>query len=273
MQEMLNHPAVQGGLAPFAAGLVIAALFAPVRLAGLAAIAGLFVTVWLVGALAFVPLTASRKILLVSLVAAVVGVCVDLAFKPTRASAPVLGVLFGAAAVWVFWSVLSQKPMSELLVRGGGVAVFVAWTVAIFNTLGGRPVRAGAAGLGLGLGVGVTAVLAASASFGQYGMAAGAACGGFMLVAMTRRGRLSAGATLTLSAGVALSLVASGAMMLAELPWLALPVLALVPLAVLVPLPSRWPAWVEALLASVLAGIPAAAACYLVWHSSRGAPG
>ena len=37
MQEILNHPAVQGGVAPFVVGLVATLLFAPARLAGLAA--------------------------------------------------------------------------------------------------------------------------------------------------------------------------------------------------------------------------------------------
>ena len=71
----------------------------------------------------------------------------------------------------------------------------------------------------------------------------------------------------------ALGLVAAGAMMLAELPWFALPVLALVPLAAVIPLPQKLPVWGEAILSSFLTGIPAAAACYLVWHSSRGGPG
>ena len=74
MQEILNHPAVQGGVAPFVVGLVDTLLFAPARLAGLAAIAGFAVTVWLVGGFSFVPLTATRKIILVSLAAAVAGV-------------------------------------------------------------------------------------------------------------------------------------------------------------------------------------------------------
>ncbi len=273
MQDLLNHPAVQGGVAPFVVGLIVAALFAPVRLAGLAAVAGFAVTVYLVGAFHFVPLTASRKIILVGIVAAAVGVCVDLAFKPTRASGPVLGMLFGAVAVWVFWSVLAQKERAALVIMGGGVAALVAWMTAAFHSLSERPVRAGAAGLCLGLGAGIAAILAASASFGQYGMAIGAACGGFLLVQMIRGKTISAGATLTVTSGVTLALIASGAMVLAEMPWMALPVLALVPLAAWIPLPQRLPVWGEAILASVLAALPAAAACYLVWHSSRGTPG
>ena len=273
MQELLNHPAVQGGIAPFVAGLVVAALFAPVRLAGLAAVAGFAVTVYLVGGLSFVPLTAARKIVLVGLVAAGAGVCVDLAFKPTRAAGPVLGVLFGGVAIWVFWSVLAQKPMNEMLLRGGGIAVFVAWLVAAFLMLREAPVRAGAAGLALGLGGGIAAILAASASFGQYGMSVGAACGGYLLLQMIRGRTVAAGATLTLATGATLGLIACGAMTLAELPWYALPVLALVPLGAMIPLPRGLPVWGEAILASLLAGIPALAACYLVWQSSRATPG
>lgn len=273
MQDFLTHPAVQGGLAPFVAGLLVAGLFAPIRLAGLAAVAGFATTVYLVGGFSFVPLTATRKIVLVGLAAAAVGVFVDLAFKPTRAASPVLGALFGAVAIWVFWSVLVQKPMNEMLVRGGGVALLVAWLVGFSHSLRDRPVRAGASGLCLGLGVGIAAILAASASFGQYGMSVGAACGGFLLVQMVRGRTLEGGSTLALSVGATLALVAAGAMMLAETPWFALPALALVPLAALIPLPRKLPVWGEAILSSLLAGIPAAAACYLVWQSSRGGPG
>ena len=218
MQDLLNHPAVQGGIAPFVVGLIVTLAFAPARLAGLAAIAGFAVTVWLVGGFSFVPLTATRKIILVSLAAAGVGVCADLAFKPTRASGIVLGVLFGAATAWVFWTVLAQKPMKEALALGGGVCVLVAWLVATAHALRDRPVRAGAAGLTLGLGTGIAAILAASASYGQYGMAMGAACGGFLLVQMIRGRTTAAGATLTVVVGATLGLVAGGAFMLADRP-------------------------------------------------------
>ena len=273
MQDLLNHPAVQGSLAPLVVGLLVGVLFAPVRLAGLAAIAGFVVTVYLVGDLGFEPRTAKGKIVLIGLIAAGAGVCVDFAFKPTRLAGIVLGVLFGVAAAWVFWGVLAQKPLNEALLRGGAVVVLVAWLVVFFHALRNAPVRAGAAGLCLGLGTGIAAILAASASLGQYAMAIGAACGGFLLVQMIRGKTIVAGATLALTAGVTLGLLAGAAMMLAELPWFALPVLALVPLAARIRLPAGLPVWGEAVLSSLLAGIPAVVACYLVWQSSRGNPG
>lgn len=98
MQDPLNRPAVQGGLAPFVASLLAAALFAPIRVPGLAAIAGFVVTVYPVGDFGFDSLAAKRKIVLLGLIAAGTGVCVDLAFEPTHLAGIVPGVLFDTAA-------------------------------------------------------------------------------------------------------------------------------------------------------------------------------
>ena len=69
MRELLNHPAVQGGLAPFVVALIVAELLQRMRLSGLAIIAGFAATVYLVSGFAFDPLTASRKIVLLTLAA------------------------------------------------------------------------------------------------------------------------------------------------------------------------------------------------------------
>ena len=45
MQALLNHPAVQAGLAPFVVALIVAELLLRMRLSGLAIIAGFAVTV------------------------------------------------------------------------------------------------------------------------------------------------------------------------------------------------------------------------------------
>lgn len=269
MQELLNHPAVQAGLVPFFAGLAVAAGLFFVRLSGFAAIAGFAVAVWLIGNFGLEPLTASRKIVVVGGVAALAGFFADAAFKPTRATNPALGALFGAIALWVFWSVLGQKSLQQGLLYGAGAFVFVAWLVAFTVSLQGDAVRAGAAGLGLGLGAGIGAILAASALLGQYGLATGAASGGFLLAAMIFAGRVFAGAAFTLSVSVLGALVAAGAMFLAQLPWYALAVLALVPLAARLPLP-RAAAWLQAVCASFYTLAVAGGACFLAWHASRG---
>jgi len=269
MQELLTNPVIQSSAAPFLVGLVVACILFPIRLAGLAAGAGFLAAVWMIGAFGLTPLTATRKIVVLAAAAPVVGVLADMAFKPTRLTEPVLGMLFGAGAIWVFWSVLSQKPAAEAALLGGGMFAFVLATIAFTVSLRDQAVRAGSAGLFLGLGVGAGAVLGASALLGQYGLALGAACGAFLLLAMILGKRVVAGATFTLTASVAAALIAAGAMLLAKLPWISLAALALIPLAVRLPIPEKAPAWIQAIIASLYALVPAAGALALAWQSSR----
>jgi len=264
MQELLDNPAVQGGVAPFAAALLATfALFA-LRLGGLAIAAALGTAVYLIGGAAFPPVSAQQKILLIALATPAVGIIVDLAFKPTRAAAPVLGLIFGALALWVGVNVLKQRETAAMLAAGGGVFVLVAWLTGAMFALRDDPVRAGAAGLALGLGVGVSAVLSASGSYGQYGASVGAGAGAFLLAQMLLGRTIHAGATFALSAGVAGGLIAAGAALGAALPWYAAATFALVPVAVLLPLP-RAGVWLQAMAASVYGGIVALAACLLAW--------
>ena len=69
MQEMLANPAVQGGLAPFIAALIVAALLAPFRLGGLAVVTAFATAVYFIAGFDFAPLTATRKIILLGFAA------------------------------------------------------------------------------------------------------------------------------------------------------------------------------------------------------------
>lgn len=251
MDAWLNDPMVQASLAPFLAGFLTTLVLFKLRLGGLAAVAGFCTTAWLIGELQFTPLSAKRKLMLLALAAPALGLLADFAFRTGRTTAYVLGVLSGGLALWVFASVLAQKPALQMFIAGGGIALFVAWTVAFTAALQGDSVRAGAAGLGLGLGAGFAAVMAASASFGQLGMALGAASGGFLLVQMIFGRRIQAGLTFCLAAGVQGALVAAGALMLASLGWIELAILAAVPVAARLPLPARAPVWAQAFVASL----------------------
>jgi hypothetical protein len=196
-------------------------------------------------------------------------VLADLAFRPTRSAGIVLGALFGGAALWVFAPVLSAKIPAEVAVVGAGLAGFAWWLVAVTVTLHYDMVRAGATGLALGLGAGLAALLGGAALLGQYGVALGAASGAFLLLVMILGGRVEAGATLTLTVSMLAALVASGAALLGKLHWLALLPLALVPVVVRLPLP-RGPAWVQAIVAALYAGVAGAGAPALAWLAARG---
>jgi hypothetical protein len=264
--EMLNHPAVQGGVAPFAVALLIVFALGRIGLAGLAVAAALMTAVALASGISFSPLTAARKIMLLALAAPVAGLLLDFAFKPTRLGNALIAIACAAASVWVFWSVLAQKEFAQAMLTGGTVAAFVAATIAIGSILSAEPVRAGAAGLCLGLGAGISAMLGASAVFALYGIALGAASGAFLLVQMLSGRKMQAGATFMLPAMLAPALLASGTMVLATLPWYALPALALAPAATLVPLPRNLPVWQEAVLRSLCGLLVAAVACGLTWQ-------
>jgi hypothetical protein len=261
MEAFLAHPAVQGGVAPFVVGLIVVALLAKAKLAGLAVAASFAVAVALVSGLAFTPLTTRKASARPA--RALVGVVIDFASK-SRTLTAVIALACGALTVWAFWSVLRQKPVGEALLFGGGLAVFVAWLVGSTLELAGQPMRAGAAALMLGLGAGVSAILGASALLGLYGIV-GAAAGAFLLVQMLTGRKIVAGATLTLSASLAAGLVAAAALVLAQLPWYALIVLGLIPLAASLPVSDRLPVWAQAFAVSAYGFTVAVIAFVLTW--------
>jgi len=267
MEAFLANPLVQGGIAPFVVGLVVVAVLAKARLAGLAVTAGFAVAVALASGLVFMPLTAIRKVALLGLLAPGVGVAVDFVLKRGRTPTIPIALVCGALTVWVFWSVLRQKTLGEALLMGGGTALFVAWLVGSTLTLAGQPVRAGAAAVVLGLSTGVSAILGASALLGLYGLAIGAGAAAFVLAQMLTGRRFAAGATLTLSASVATGLVAAAALVLAQLPWYSLLVLGLIPLAVRLPASDRLPVWAQALLTSSYGFAAASVAFVLTWQA------
>lgn len=265
MDEWLSHPAVQGGIAPFAVALVATLLLRPFNLAGLAVAIGFAATAYLLNGLAFEPLTATRRIIVAAGAATLIGVGVDALARSARATGIAIAIAFGAAAVWVFWTVLAQKAPLEAVRLALFPVLAVAVTVALTHALREDPVRAGAAGLGLGLGAGVAAILGASAVYGLYGIALGAGSGAFLLVQMLTNRRSTAGAALTLPLAVTAGLLAAGAAVLAKLAWYAIVPLALIPLAVRLPVPAKGPVWLQAILASLYALALAALAWTLAW--------
>ena len=120
--ELLNHPAVQGGVAPLVVALVIATLLARTRLAWIAIVGGYATTIALTTGFQFSPLTASRKILLVGLIVPVIGVAADLMPRPSRAIAAVFALAAGLVSIWAFASVLRQQESSALYTAAAGIA-------------------------------------------------------------------------------------------------------------------------------------------------------
>jgi hypothetical protein len=268
LENFFAHPAVQAGVAPFAAALLVVMLLHRLRLGGLAVVAAFLTTYYLVAGFTFSPLTVTRKIALLAIAAPVVGMLADFAFKPTRIGAVVLALAGAAGALWAFYPVLSQKAAAEAWLMGASALVSIAWVVGFSQiALSEHPLRAGAAGLALGLGVGVAAIFGASATYGSDGIALGAASGAFLLPQLISGKRSFAGSTFTLSVTLTAGLLAAGTMILAKLPWYAVLVLALIPVAARLPVPERAPAWLQAFLLSLYGFTVAGVAWFLAWHS------
>lgn len=270
MPSLLDDPAVQAGLAPLLAALAVGGALWRTRLAWLGVAAAVACAAALTTGLAFSPLTASRKAMLLVLAAPLLGIALDARTAPAAARTQwALAALAGLLTVWVFFSVLSQRETAEALALGGGVALFVAAMVALTTRLRDDGVAGGAATVGLGLAVGLCAFLSASAGNLVNGVAL-AAGGGALMLLQFALGRANApGWTGTLSAGLGAALFASAVFVLAELRWFVLALLLLVPVAASLPLGAgRGPRQrlVLAQLAALAAGaLPVAAA----WFAAR----
>ena len=272
MNDILNNPAVQGGVAPFVAALIVSLILGRSRFGGLALVAAFATVVYFVAGFNFTPLTATRKIILLGFAAPIIGMLADFAFKPTRIGAMVFALAGAAATLWVFWPILAQKEAPQAWLFGATAVVSITWSIGFSQIyLTGHGVRAGAAGLGLGLGAGIGAILGASASYGLYGIAVGAGAGAYLLAQMIRGTKSAAGATFMLPAALVPGLIAAGAMVLAELRWYSLLVLALVPVAACLPLPEKAPLWLQAVLVSIYSFMVAGAACALNWQFASNA--
>jgi hypothetical protein len=270
MLALLEHPAVQGGAAPLVAALLVAAIFARTRFAWLAILAAYATMVALTTGFSFSPLTVARKTILAGLVAPVVGVALDAMPRASKALVPAVAVGAGAVSVWIFMSILQQREAMAAIATGGSIALFVAVLVALMLRLRDDGWRGGAAGLGLGLATGIAGLLSASIGYLLAGVSIAAGAGALLLTQVLLSRNLAPGFVGSVSCGFLTALFAAGSLMLAELPWYALPLLLLVPLAVTLRAPERAPLIVRAAVLAGYALIAAALPILAAWLAPRG---
>lgn len=270
LQELLNHPAVQAGLAPFLAALIAAELFQRIKLSGLAVIAGFAATVYLASDFAIEPLTASRKIVLLGSISASLGILLSL----IRLSwfTWLLPVLGGAAAIWTVQRILQQQSPQVALLWGAGCAAYVAVLVWGMDMLENQSPRAAVAAAALGIGTGGAALVGASALLGQFGLALGSAAAAHLLIQMITNRMLPAGRIFTLPLAIVAGLTGCIAVLSARLPWYALAILTCIPIvARLAPLHAQ-PVRTQILLLTLLTFACAGGAVYLTWRVAGDVP-
>lgn len=269
MDELLQNPAVQAGVAPFVTALVATGLLMRTRFLGLAQIVGFAALVALAIGFSFESLTSTRKLVLVGLFTFLPVLLLELkdwSMRPVARSA--VALLAGLAAVWVVLRLLQQKETTDALLAGAASALYLAALVESTLRVGSDSVRGAATGLVLGLASGALALLGASALLAQVGIAVGAAAGATLLVQMIAGRRTPAGATLSLPASVVAGLVGLLAVFTGALPWYCLlPTLAIPWATRLVPVGSR-PVWLTAFLTAIVAFIPLLLALGLAWFTA-----
>lgn len=270
MNDLLQNPEIQAGVAPLVVALVVGFVLHRTRYAWLAIVAAYVTFVALSTGFQFEPLTAGRKVVLLALLAPVAGILVD-AVGGGRMAALAAAAAAGLAGAWTFVSVLGQRETNEAVLLGAGIALFVALLTWLVLRLRGDGLRTGAAGVGLGLAVGIAAVLSASIGFFMTGIAIAAGAGAMLLVQIAR-GPVASGALGALSIAIPTGLAAAGTFMLASLPWYALPALLAVPAAVLVPSASTGGTFRRAFVLGVVALVAAAVPILAAWFAARGFP-
>src|SRR4051812_23301423 len=111
LEAWLAHPAMQAGVFPFVAALVVALVLARSRWLAVAQVAGFSVAVTLAAGWSFEALTSTRKLTIIGI--AVIALCAAIEWKPMqwrRVGASACAVL-AAATVWMLWRLLAQKDM------------------------------------------------------------------------------------------------------------------------------------------------------------------
>ena len=253
-------------------GLVSAALFKRINLSGLAIIAGFAVTIYLAmpGNFTLDAHSASQKIVLLGMISAALGLLLGLISLPWFGM--LLPILGGAAAIWTVQRILQQQSSQDVLVWGAACAAYVAVLVWGMDKLENSSPRAASAATALGLGTGAAALVGASASLGQIGLALGSAAAAHLMIQMFTNQTLPTGRVFTLPLAMIAGLSGCLAVLGAKLPWYALLFLACIPIAArLVPLPAQ-SIRKQGVLLVLLTSFFACGAIYFTWRVAGDVP-
>jgi len=272
VSDLLNHPAFQGAVAPFIVALIVASALGRTRFAWLAILPAYATMVALDTGFTLTPLTASRRSWLIALLAPLVGVAADSYRRSSRRVAPALAGAAALVSLWVFWTLIGNREGWRSAAVGAGIAIYFAALVAAVLRLRDDGLRCGAAGLGLGIAVGIAGIVSASIGALVAGAALAAASGAMLVVQIALARTIAPGYTGALPIGMIAALIAVGAQQLAELPWYALLLMLLVPLAASLPVPRPEARFARAAVLSLLALVAATLPIAAAWYAARGAP-
>lgn len=269
MNELFNNPLFQSALAPLTVALLSGALLRPLggTWAGLGFALGYATSVYFTTGFQVLPLTSTRKIMLLALAAIAIGVLLD-QLKYSRRLVPwALAVMAAGAATWVIWPVLKRAEGMELWLLSLST-VYAAWIVGWFDGLRNQQLVATTSAVSLGVSTGVSAVLGASALLGQLGGAIAAAAGALVVLQLFLK-RIVIGRSFVLPIAVLASLIGIAAVIYAGMSWYVLIPLALIPLTARLPVNQNWNQFVQAIALTGYSAVPATIAILIIWQISK----
>ena len=237
MLTLLDNPIVQSAVLPFiialAAGLIFA--FVAPRWFGLILPLGFYPAAFLISGLQLLPLTSTRKILLLGLAAVIVAVAsIRLPLNVRRFFLPLL--LLGAAVAWVLWPRVTNGAGIVWLPLLSGLA-YLYW-LAVVTDYQQQPTSQMLSLMVMATTVAIIATLGSSALLGQLSGVLAATTGALLLV-MLVTARLTDTDLLILPAVLIVGLISLAAVHYATLKWYTLFGVALVPLVPYIPINIR----------------------------------
>jgi len=269
MEELLANPAVQGGVAPFIIAFVIALVFIRVNLiAGLVVVAGFSTVILLTTGFSFSPLTSTRKITLIVLLVPILAILIQLSGKFSESIIKFCYSLAALAIVWLMWPVLNRNPLEEII-PVLSYMIYASWMVAMFMRMSELPAHTSAtAATATGIAIGGSAVIGASGLYGQLGMSLGAASGAFLLLQLMFRRTADAGLTFTMSSGLLAALLLPAAIVYSKVPWIVMPLVALIPLMAMYSFSDEECLWKNTISLLATMALPIGLALYITWQTA-----
>ncbi len=274
MDNLLDNPAIQGGVAPFVVALVLTFLFISIpgnrdSWKGLAVFAGFLTMILLTVGIEFQPLTSTRKIVLLSMISLALPIGFGFGSVARKRQLICYQLFALSAVIWVLWPVLARKEdMLEALTIAGMAGAYVGCIIFAALSLSKKnPLAAGAGISALGFTIGGSSILGASALLGQMGIAFGAGAGAFLLVHLLRKPFGEAGELFTFNSALVLSLVGVAAVIYATVPWIALAVSLLILVLANIALAADQNKWLKAVIWFALCMTPGLLALYIVYSS------
>jgi len=268
MSSLLANPFIQSAVLPFMATVVLAALINRVagRWRGLAAAGGFYLSAALIAGLQVLPLTSTRKILLLGVLATVVALLFVWRKIHGQRRNGVLVIVAVVAAIWVAWPVLMREQGLAWWTLVVAVMVYTGWILVSFDTLHAQVATQLLTLTAFAAATAIAATIGATALIGQLAGAIAAACGALLLMTMLA-GKTWSNDMLLLPLILMTGLFGIAAVIYARLPWQSLIILMAVPLVPRLPL-TLSNIWLKIIAQAVLMLPIAAAAVYLAWGSA-----